>query len=153
MVALRRAGLMTWISFRVRSAYERSFGKRLLRCSINERQKQHLVSVRQDRNGRQHSPFRMETRSDLHRRNERAIQKLPDKGHFCTVSPITPVQIQHRTGAKSVLLSLVSVLADRNYLDDIMQSAHQRARGTQIQLTRLAVCSSRSQSIVRCLRK
>jgi len=70
----------------------------------------------------------METRSDLHRRNERAIQKLPDKGHFCTVSPITPVQIQHRTGAKSVLLSLVSVLADRNYLDDIMQSAHQKEK-------------------------
>jgi tetratricopeptide (TPR) repeat protein len=76
----------------------------------------YLVSVRQDRNRRQHSAFRMETRSDLHRRNDRAIQKLPENGEFCPVSPITPVQIQHRTGAKSVLLSLVSVLADRNYL-------------------------------------
>jgi hypothetical protein len=56
----------------------------------------------------------METMSDLHRRNKRAIQKRPEDGDFCPVSPITPVQIWHRTGAKSVLLSLVSVLADRN---------------------------------------
>jgi len=56
----------------------------------------------------------METMSDLHRRNERAIQKLPENGDFCPVSPITPVQIQHRTGAKNVLTALVSVLADRN---------------------------------------
>jgi hypothetical protein len=56
----------------------------------------------------------METMSDLHPRNERAIQKLPENGDFCPISPITPVQIQHRTGGKSVLLSLVSVLADRN---------------------------------------
>jgi hypothetical protein len=56
----------------------------------------------------------METMSDLHPRNERAIQKLPENGDFCPISPITPVQIQHRTEAKSVLLSLVSVLTDRN---------------------------------------
>jgi len=56
----------------------------------------------------------MDMRSDLHRWNEQAIQKLAENGDFCLVSLITPVQIQYRTGAKSVLLSLVSVLADRN---------------------------------------